>query len=202
VLELVGVVDGPVPGRRTAPTGLTVSRLEAADPPLDAQARDAYRRRLAELEEDLEEARSWADPEWAARAEAEIDALIGELARAAGRLGPHGALLLLRPSRRGAPHLVALRRRVTTVPPPVTPEGRAAKGGPMTQTQEAMSRAEAVYLLEGTLLEACSCNVLCPCWIGEDPDLGECDRASPEQRDALVKVFTGQLGGPMADFAS
>jgi hypothetical protein len=24
------------------------------------------------------------------------------------------------------------------------------------------------------LLEACSCNVLCPCWIGEDPDLGDC----------------------------
>jgi hypothetical protein len=35
-------------------------------------------------------------------------------------------------------------------------------------------RAEAVYTLEGTLLEVCSCNVLCPCWIGEDPDGGEC----------------------------
>jgi hypothetical protein len=31
------------------------------------------------------------------------------------------------------------------------------------------------YTLQGTLLEACSCNVLCPCWIGEDPDLGTCD---------------------------
>jgi len=31
-----------------------------------------------------------------------------------------------------------------------------------------------VYSLEGTLIEACSCNVNCPCWIGEDPDLGEC----------------------------
>jgi len=31
------------------------------------------------------------------------------------------------------------------------------------------------YLLEGTLLEACSCGVLCPCWIGEDPDGGSCD---------------------------
>jgi hypothetical protein len=30
------------------------------------------------------------------------------------------------------------------------------------------------YSLEGTLIEACSCNVNCPCWIGEDPDLGEC----------------------------
>ncbi|TML49531.1 MAG: DUF1326 domain-containing protein [Actinobacteria bacterium] len=32
----------------------------------------------------------------------------------------------------------------------------------------------AVYSLRGTLIEACSCNVNCPCWIGEDPDLGEC----------------------------
>jgi hypothetical protein len=31
------------------------------------------------------------------------------------------------------------------------------------------------YELEGTLLEACSCNVLCPCWIGEDPDHGTCE---------------------------
>jgi hypothetical protein len=31
-----------------------------------------------------------------------------------------------------------------------------------------------VYNLQGTLLEACSCNVLCPCWIGEDPDSGNC----------------------------
>ena len=30
------------------------------------------------------------------------------------------------------------------------------------------------YDLEGTLLEACSCDVLCPCWIGEDPDGGRC----------------------------
>ncbi len=30
------------------------------------------------------------------------------------------------------------------------------------------------YELEGTLLEACSCKVLCPCWIGEDPDGGSC----------------------------
>jgi len=31
-----------------------------------------------------------------------------------------------------------------------------------------------VYNLKGTLLEACSCGVLCPCWIGEDPDGGSC----------------------------
>ena len=26
------------------------------------------------------------------------------------------------------------------------------------------------YHLEGRLLEVCDCRVLCPCWIGEDPD--------------------------------
>ena len=31
------------------------------------------------------------------------------------------------------------------------------------------------YQLEGKLLEVCDCNVLCPCWIGEDPDNGTCD---------------------------
>ncbi len=35
--------------------------------------------------------------------------------------------------------------------------------------------AETVYDLEGTRLEACSCGVLCPCWVGEDPDGGSCD---------------------------
>jgi hypothetical protein len=32
-----------------------------------------------------------------------------------------------------------------------------------------------VYDLEGSLLEACSCGVLCPCWVGADPDGGTCD---------------------------
>jgi hypothetical protein len=26
------------------------------------------------------------------------------------------------------------------------------------------------YQLEGRLLEVCTCNVLCPCWVGQDPD--------------------------------
>jgi len=38
-----------------------------------------------------------------------------------------------------------------------------------------MSTVEATgYQFKGTLLEACDCNVLCPCWIGEDPDGGTC----------------------------
>jgi len=31
------------------------------------------------------------------------------------------------------------------------------------------------YSVEGQLLEVCTCNILCPCWVGEDPDEGYCD---------------------------
>jgi hypothetical protein len=44
----------------------------------------------------------------------------------------------------------------------------------MATTEEQAQRAGAVYSMEGSLLEACSCDVLCPCWIGEDPDQGDC----------------------------
>jgi hypothetical protein len=107
-------------------------------------------------------------------------------------------------------------------------------------------RLEMAYQLEGRLLEVCDCNVLCPCWIGENPDYGTCDavtayqvdkgtvdgvdisgltlalvphipgnilqgnwkvavfvddEATDEQQEALLNVFTGKLGGPLADFA-
>lgn len=117
----------------------------------------------------------------------------------------------------------------------------------MTTTTAGTERIKSGYLLVGTLLEACSCGVLCPCWIGEDPDGGECfacnayhfdtghiggvdvaglnivnvvhipgnvltpkswrvvmlvdDRATQEQHDALVGVFQGKFGGPIADLA-
>lgn len=103
------------------------------------------------------------------------------------------------------------------------------------------------YHLEGRLLEVCNCRVLCPCWIGEDPDNGTCDTivswhfdkgtiegvdvsgstvaavahipgnilkgnwraaiyinetASKAQEEALLKVYTGKLGGPVADLVS
>lgn len=103
------------------------------------------------------------------------------------------------------------------------------------------------YQLQGRLLEVCTCNILCPCWAGGDPDNdGTCqaivawhidqgvidgvdvsgrtlalianipgnvlkgnwrvlavvdDRATNPQRDAILKVWTGQLGGPVADLA-
>ena len=102
------------------------------------------------------------------------------------------------------------------------------------------------YQLEGRLLEVCNCRVLCPCWIGEDPDYGTCDtiiawhvdkgtvngvdvsdrtiamiahvpgnilqgnwkaavfldeRVSSAQEEALLGVYTGKLGGPVAELA-
>lgn len=102
------------------------------------------------------------------------------------------------------------------------------------------------YKLEGDLLEVCNCNVLCPCWIGEDPDEGYCqstlayritkgeidgidvsgvvaagqvhipgnvlagnwkrqlfisNTATDQQMNAVVAVFTGKKGGPLADLA-
>lgn len=43
-----------------------------------------------------------------------------------------------------------------------------------TEEKETKMTTNGGYDLEGTLLEACTCNVLCPCWIGEDPDGGSC----------------------------
>jgi hypothetical protein len=44
----------------------------------------------------------------------------------------------------------------------------------VTAVEEVPEGTTTAYSLEGTLIEACSCNVNCPCWIGEDPDLGSC----------------------------
>jgi hypothetical protein len=102
------------------------------------------------------------------------------------------------------------------------------------------------YELEGRLLEACTCDALCPCWVGRDPDYGTCegllcwhfdrgtingidvagrtfailthipgnilqgnwkvvvfidDGATDEQHQALIDVWTGKFGGPIADLA-
>ncbi len=44
-----------------------------------------------------------------------------------------------------------------------------------TAPKEAPAERSEGYQLEGSLLEVCSCDVLCPCWIGEDPDGGVCE---------------------------
>ena len=51
---------------------------------LDARAKSAYRRRLAEIEDDIEQARALDDTEREAQADAERDFLIRELSRAVG----------------------------------------------------------------------------------------------------------------------
>ena len=100
------------------------------------------------------------------------------------------------------------------------------------------------YQLQGRLLEVCTCNTLCPCWVGDDPDGGTCDsamayhfdrgsidgvdvsgltlalavhipgnvlkgnwravvfmdeKASQAQEAALLNVYTGKAGGPIAE---
>ena len=45
----------------------------------------------------------------------------------------------------------------------------------MATTETSDAATSQGYQLEGSLLEVCSCNTLCPCWIGEDPDNGTCD---------------------------
>ncbi len=64
--------------------GLHDQSATAADDVLDPQAREAYRQRLAGLEEELAEADDWHDTERASRLRAEKDFLIRELAAATG----------------------------------------------------------------------------------------------------------------------
>jgi hypothetical protein len=40
-----------------------------------------------------------------------------------------------------------------------------------------VAEAQMSYQLMGSILEVCECKVLCPCWIGEDPDNGVCRSA-------------------------
>jgi tetratricopeptide (TPR) repeat protein len=85
VLDLVAAEtgsDAQAAGSHAA--GLPRSALGDAGESLDAQAKDAYRRRLAEIDDDLEQARAIGDAERAAQADAERDFLVQELARAFG----------------------------------------------------------------------------------------------------------------------
>jgi hypothetical protein len=85
VLDLVAAETG---------SGAQVDSSQAANLPrsafgdagaiLDARAKDAYRRRLAEIEDDIDQARALGDADRAAQADAERDFLVRELARAFG----------------------------------------------------------------------------------------------------------------------
>ena len=88
VLELQAVVTGSPPREGAAPAGaraeLRADDAAGAGAALDAQAKAAYRARVDELREELEQARDWADDERAVRAQAELDFIGRELARAVG----------------------------------------------------------------------------------------------------------------------
>src|SRR5216684_5967228 len=64
--------------------GIHIGSLGDAGEMLDEQAKVAYRRRLSELREELEEAKEMGNVERAEQAEQEIDALARELSRAVG----------------------------------------------------------------------------------------------------------------------
>lgn len=80
VLDLVDRIEG------VAPAGSSPDRhrLGDAGPLLDGAARDAYRRRVAELRDEVENALAVEDDDRAARAQGELDAVVAELARAFG----------------------------------------------------------------------------------------------------------------------
>ena len=88
VLDLVasGVAPAATPPGTTDPE-LTPSGWGDSGVLLDAQAKNAYRRRLAEIDEDLEDARLMRDSGRVVQAEAERDFLIRELSRAVGLSG-------------------------------------------------------------------------------------------------------------------
>jgi predicted ATPase/class 3 adenylate cyclase len=74
---------GGVPARVAAEAGLAPA-IATADPLLDSAARGAYRERLRELQEDIDEADRFGDSERAARAREEFEFLAQELTIATG----------------------------------------------------------------------------------------------------------------------
>ena len=86
VLDLVAAETGSVSqvDSTQAVGDLSRSVLGDAGEILDARAKDAYRRRLAEIEDDSEQARATGDAERTAQADAERDFLVRELSLAVG----------------------------------------------------------------------------------------------------------------------
>ena len=88
-LELAAAERGPAPSARRVERELRASPAGDAGEILDARAKEEYRRRLATLDEELEEAQAFGDPERAALAQRERDFLVRELAGALGLGGRH-----------------------------------------------------------------------------------------------------------------
>jgi tetratricopeptide (TPR) repeat protein len=85
VLDLVAAETGrDAQIERGRAFGVSHAALGDAGEMLDARAKDAYRRRLAEIEDDIAQAHALGDTERAAQADAERDFLVRELSRAVG----------------------------------------------------------------------------------------------------------------------
>lgn len=84
-LALVGSDSAPAGGlQRAIEPELSVGGLGDAGDVIDGQAKAAYRQRIADLREEIDEADSWNDPERAARAREELDFIARELSAAVG----------------------------------------------------------------------------------------------------------------------
>lgn len=86
VLDLVGLVHE---AQEDADRARALRGHGDAGELLDARAKAAYRRRLAEIDEDLAEAQAMSDTVRAAQAEVEREVLVRELSRAVGLGGRH-----------------------------------------------------------------------------------------------------------------
>lgn len=84
VLDLVATDAGAEAGAPPQPPEGLATGTGDAGPMLDAAAKDAYRRRIEDLDDTIAEARSWGDEERAARAQEELEAIAVELSRAVG----------------------------------------------------------------------------------------------------------------------
>lgn len=94
VLDLVAVESGTLPtgGVVDRDAGLVVTAGDEGLPVLDDQAREAYRRRLQEVEADIEDATRDNDLGRIELAERDRDYLVAELSRAVGLAGRHRAV--------------------------------------------------------------------------------------------------------------
>ena len=85
VLDLVAAeTASDAQANRSQAANLPRSAFGDAGEILDTRAKDAYRRRLAEIDDDIEQARATGDAERAAQADTERDFLVRELAHAFG----------------------------------------------------------------------------------------------------------------------
>jgi hypothetical protein len=88
-LDLVAVEEGTLPTHSAPDPELGNIGEQSGLDLIDDQARDAYRRRLLEVEDDIEEATRLNDPARAELAQRDRDYLIAELSRAIGLGGRH-----------------------------------------------------------------------------------------------------------------